>query len=175
MNLKRNFLRLIMSILDMIFVNSEKYDQAELVVHEIPHEYEECNWEDGEGYEYKDQSRKFEDEQDFVHAFYARELVSEAEFNAGFYDGILYRLNENKVYDDCNSEIKHARRELEIPDEYEEFKNEYDDEGINREIKDNAEISYQELMAKISSVQQKKHFWPEENVGKQIEYRTKTG
>ena len=154
MNLQRKFLRLIMPILDMIttmldmiFVHSLKYDQTELAVHKIPHEYEECNWDDGEGDEHKDHSRKLEDEQVFVHP------------------------NEN---DDCNWEIEHAENELEVPDEYEEFnwKNECDDEGINRELKDNAKISYQELMAKISPVQQKKHFWPEENVEKQVEWNS---
>ena len=181
MNLKRKFLRLIMAILDiittildMIFVHSEKYNQAELTVHKIPHELEECNWDDGEGDEHKDHSRNFEDEQVFVHPFYAKELDSEAEFNAGFKDEIRYRFNENKVFDDCNWEIEHAESELEIPDEYEEFnwKNECDDEGMNRELKVNAKISYQELMAKISSVQRKKHFWPEGNVEKQVEWNS---
>ena len=121
-----------MSMLDMIIFNSEKYNQVELTVHEIPHDYKGCNWEDENPDEYNNENRQIEDGKDFVHPFYAKELKSEADFNAGIYVGITYRFNETKIYD-------------EIPDEYEEYNLENEDfdeyEDKNREIVGNSEMN----------------------------------
>lgn len=172
-----------MSMLDMIIFNSEKYNQVELTVHEIPHDYKGCNWEEENHDEYDNENRKIEEGKDFVHPFYAKELNSEADFNAGFYVGTTYRFNEIKIYDEYNWEIVHENREFEIPDEYEEYNLENEDfdeyEEKNKEIEGNSEMndntipkSYEEFLAKISTEQQNKHFWSKENIEKQNEWNS---
>ena len=133
-------------------------------------------------------------DRDFVHSFYAKELDFEADFNENIRsESDLYSTEDE--YDDDNYEVylfsgffrnfnvkardQDTIYEEEIYDEYEEYDSENDEdaeyEDEDREIEDNSEKSaseYKELRQRISPEQQNKHFWPERNKEKQVEWNS---